>query len=77
MPDLTEEYDDDFPAEIRAELNTSRTMARCFALYTLATTLYSIFLLLYNPPCATITTPEARDTTEGYDEDFTRRFGPN
>ena len=36
MPDLTKDYDDDFPADIKAELNTSRQMVRCFALYTLA-----------------------------------------
>mgnify|MGYP003334662645 CR=1 FL=1 len=35
MPDLTKEYDDDFPKDIKAALNASRTMVRCFAIHTL------------------------------------------
>ena len=36
MPDLTQDYDDNFRADIKAELNTSRQMVRCFALHTFA-----------------------------------------
>ena len=35
MPDLTQDYDDDFPADIKAELNASHQRVRFFAIYTL------------------------------------------
>ena len=36
MPDLMRGYDHGFPADIKGALNASRTMVRCFAIYTLA-----------------------------------------
>ena len=36
MPDLTKDYDDDFPEEISRALNASNTLLRDFAMHTLA-----------------------------------------
>ena len=36
LPDITEDYKDDFPEEIWQELNASKQPLRCFAIYTLA-----------------------------------------
>ena len=36
LPDITEEYDTDFPEEIKQEMSLSRQLLRGFAAYTLA-----------------------------------------